>query len=159
MKFARNPYEYRRNLPHLTKADRAHFITFNTWARWELPFACRDLVLDAFRFHDGTKYDLFAVVVMPEHVHAILVPLRDRAGDPFSTAQILHSLKSFTANRIHEHCPEQRRVWQDESLDHVIRHEESLDEKIEYIRMNPVRRGLVKDPADYRWLWVRQFDS
>jgi REP element-mobilizing transposase RayT len=102
---------------------------------------------------------LFAVVVMPEHVHAIIIPLRSEKGDPFSTTQILHSLKSFTANRIHELCPPQRRVWQDESLDHVIRHEESLDEKIEYIRMNPVRRGLVKDPADYRWLWVRQFDS
>jgi REP element-mobilizing transposase RayT len=91
-------------------------------------------VLDAFRFHDGTKCDLFAVVVMPEHVHAIIIPLRSEKGDPFSTTQILHSLKSFTANRIHELCPPQRRVWQDESLEHVIRHEESLDEKIEYIR-------------------------
>ena len=45
-------------------------------------------------------------------------------------------------------------VWQDESFDHVLRSEESLHEKIEYIRMNPVRKGLVQRPEEYRWLWV-----
>jgi hypothetical protein len=36
----------------------------------------------------------------------------------------------------------------------VLRSDESLKEKCEYIRQNPVRRGLVKRPEDYRWLWV-----
>jgi len=157
-KLARNAYNYRRNLPHITKADRPHFVSFNTWDRWELPSACRDIVLNAFKFHDGSKYDLFAVVVMPDHVHSILVPLRNDCGDPFSITDVLHSIKSFTANMIHEHCPERRRVWQDESMDHVIRHEESLDEKIEYIRMNPVRRRLVSEPSQYHWLLEKQFE-
>ncbi len=45
-------------------------------------------------------------------------------------------------------------VWQEESFDHVLRTSESLKEKIEYIRQNPVRRGLVVRPEDYRWLCV-----
>lgn len=157
-KLVRNPYAYRRNLPHLTKADRVHFVTFNTWGRWELDPSCRDAVLQAFHFHDGAKYDLFAVVVMPEHVHALLVPLRDDCGDPLPISDILHSLKSFTANRIRREQPERRHVWQDESLDHVVRHEESLDQKIDYLRENPVRRGLAKRSDECRWLWVKQFE-
>jgi hypothetical protein len=38
---------------------------------------------------------------------------------------------------------------QEESFDHVLRSEESLDEKVEYIRQNPVRSGLVTSPEDY----------
>jgi hypothetical protein len=45
-------------------------------------------------------------------------------------------------------------MWQEESFDHVLRSEERLEETVEYIRQNPVRRGLVARPEDYRWLWV-----
>jgi len=62
-------------------------------------------------------------------------------------------MKSATAHRIsklHSSGP----VWQEESFDHVLRSNESLKEKCEYIRQNPVRRGLVGQPGEYRWLWV-----
>jgi hypothetical protein len=36
----------------------------------------------------------------------------------------------------------------------VLRSDESFAQKVEYIRQNPVRRGLVRRPEDYRWLWV-----
>ena len=45
-------------------------------------------------------------------------------------------------------------VWEEESFDHVLRSDESLKEKCQYIRQNPVEAGLVKVPEDYRWLWV-----
>jgi hypothetical protein len=45
-------------------------------------------------------------------------------------------------------------VWQEESFDHVLRSNESFAEKLEYIRQNPVRRGLVQKSEDYRWLWI-----
>jgi len=44
-------------------------------------------------------------------------------------------------------------VWQDESFDHVVRHEEGLEKKIQYVRENPVRKGLVAKAEDYKWLW------
>jgi hypothetical protein len=45
-------------------------------------------------------------------------------------------------------------VWQEESFDHVLRNDGSFQEKLEYIRQNPVRRGLIAKPEDYRWLWL-----
>jgi hypothetical protein len=38
----------------------------------------------------------------------------------------------------------------------VLRSQESFEAKLEYLRQNPVRQGLVKKPEDYQWLWVEQ---
>jgi len=38
----------------------------------------------------------------------------------------------------------------------ILRSQESLEDKLEYIRQNPVRRGLADKPQDYPWLWVEQ---
>ncbi len=43
-------------------------------------------------------------------------------------------------------------LWIEESFDRVIRNETDLEQKIEYIKQNPVKKGLVTDAADYRWL-------
>lgn len=91
---------------------------------------------------------------MPEHVHLILTPLRDSAGAEFSLADILHSIKSYSAHEINRLLKRKGTVWLDESFDHVLRSEDRLDSKIEYICQNPVRRGLVKEPLQYRWLWT-----
>jgi REP element-mobilizing transposase RayT len=91
---------------------------------------------------------------MPDHVHLLLTPLRNPDGWPYPAVDILQCLKSTTAHRINKLLRRSGPVWQDESLDHVLRSDESLKEKCEYIRQNPVRRGLVERPEDYRWLWV-----
>ena len=38
-------------------------------------------------------------------------------------------------------------------FDHRIRNSENLEEKFQYIRMNPVRRGLVATPGEWPWVW------
>jgi hypothetical protein len=35
-----------------------------------------------------------------------------------------------------------------------LRASEKLEEKIAYILDNPVRKGLVSYPEEYRWLWA-----
>lgn len=41
--------------------------------------------------------------------------------------------------------------WQAEFFDHVLRSAESYEEKWEYVRLNPVRAGLV--PTAEEWLF------
>lgn len=41
-----------------------------------------------------------------------------------------------------------------EGFDHVVRDSENLDEKIEYRLQNPVRKGLVAKPGEYRWIFL-----
>jgi REP element-mobilizing transposase RayT len=147
-------YEYRRRLPHYQKDERAVFVTFCYGCLDPLPESVRDIVLRHCLHDQGTKATIHAVVVMPEHAHLLLTPLRDLDGNLYSLVEILQAIKSASAHSMNRALGRSGPVWQEESFDHVLRSEESFDEKVEYIRQNPVRRGLVKRPEDYRWLWV-----
>jgi hypothetical protein len=46
----------------------------------------------------------------------------------------------------------QKPHWQEGFFDHLLRSSESYGEKWEYVRMNPVRAGLCRQPED----WVFQ---
>jgi REP element-mobilizing transposase RayT len=159
-------YRYRRRLPHLQKADAAVFVTFCTGGRCVLPEAARDLVLEHCLREGGLqpftgegarttlRIHLYAVVVMPHHVHLLFLPLRDENGWPFPLVDILQCLKGATAHRINKLLRSSGPVWEEESFDHVLRSHEGLRNKCEYIRQNPVEAGLVRRPEDYGWLWV-----
>ena len=162
-------YRYRRRLPHLQKADAALFVTFCTGARLILPNQARDLVFEHCLREGGLasvvrvsapakgrppRIHLYAVVVMPDHVHLLLLPLRDENGWPVPLVDILQCLKSATAHRMNKLVHNSGPVWEEESFDHVLRSDESLKEKCEYIRQNPVEAGIVKRPEDYPWLWI-----
>ena len=69
---------------------------------------------------------------------------------------ILQSLKSSSAHSVNKLLGTSGPVWQTESFDHVLLSGESLVEKREYIRQNPVRKSLVKITEDYPWLWLEE---
>lgn len=151
-----NRYEYRRRLPHFQKPGQTIFVSFRKKPRTPLPAPCRSAVLSCCLYGNGRRFHLHATVVMPEHVHLLMTPLRDEDGDPFCLRDILKGIKGASARQINELLGSSGPVWQEESFDHVTRNEESLEDKIEYIRQNPVRRGLVRTPEEYEWLWVEK---
>jgi putative transposase len=146
-------YQYRRRLPHF-QSDAPLFVTFCAGGPLVLSEEARDLVLEHILREHGKRIDLLALVVMPDHVHLLLTALRDENGWPVQLFEIMQCLKSCTAHRINKPLHRSGPVWEEESFDHVLRSDESLKEKCEYIRQNPVRAGLVQEPEDYRWLWV-----
>jgi len=80
-------------------------------------------------------------LLMPDHLHAIVsVP---RSEDLQKT---IASFKHFVSH-------ETGICWQRGFFDHRLRNDESFEEKAHYIRMNPVRRGLVCRPED--WPYAR----
>lgn len=149
-------YNYRRRLPHYQKPGRAVFVTFCTGACSPLPESVRELVLWHCLHDDGKKIRMHAAVVMPDHVHLLLTPLVDKTGYPNSLVAVLQSIKGASAHSINRALGTSGPVWQEESFDHVLRGDESFGEKLEYIRQNPVRGGLVRKPKDYPWLWVEE---
>ncbi len=92
---------------------------------------------------------------MPEHVHMLLTPRMDQTGAPYSIPEIMQSIKGVSAHRINKLLRRQGPVWQQESFDHVPRRAQSVNVRVEYVRQNPVRRGLANKPEEYRWLWVK----
>jgi REP element-mobilizing transposase RayT len=146
-------YEYRRRLPHYQQDDRPIFVTCR--AIRPLPFSpeARTVVLRHVLFDNGRRIHLHAAVVMPDHLHLLFTALRDEDGWTFALPEIMKAIKGVSARNINKLYGQSGPVWQDESFDHVLRGDESLEETVEYIRQNPVRRGLVAKPEDYPWLW------
>lgn len=91
-----------------------------------------EIVHSALRFFEGQRYALDELVVMPNHVHVLVRPLPGHG-----LADILHSWKSYTANRLNRRLGRTGQLWQHESYDHIVRNEAAMDAIRRYIRANP----------------------
>jgi RecG-like helicase/REP element-mobilizing transposase RayT len=152
------PQYHHRRLPHFERAWMKYAITFSTRNRRTLSERARDVVIESIRRWHGRRYELFAACVMPDHVHLLIEPMVERQNESgnsifFSLSKILHSIKSFTANRISKIEKINEPVWESESFDRMIRSESDLQEKFEYITRNPWDAGIAKPKEDYRWVW------
>jgi putative transposase len=63
-----------RKLPHWELNGSIYHITFVTWDRLELNETGRQVVLDACLFFNFKRYEVFAIVVMHDHVHLLIKP-------------------------------------------------------------------------------------
>jgi len=86
---------------------------------------------------------------MPDHVHFVI------ALGTSSLAQLVHSFKSFTANKINGLLGRSGQFWQEQYHDHAIRKDEVLNDIVFYMLNNPVRAGLVKDFHDWPFWYCR----
>jgi REP element-mobilizing transposase RayT len=145
--------EYRRKLPHIQVEAKPVFVTFCTYRRWEIPESVRGLVLQHCLHDHKRKLQVHGTVVMPDHVHLAFTPLSDSEGNVFSLAEILGAIKGASAHRINQALHRRGKVWQTESFDHILRSEEKIREKVDYICQNPIRRGLAETIDEYAWLW------
>jgi len=142
-----------RNLPHWELEGAVYFITFNTWEKLELTPAARQVVLNACKFFDRQRYQIFCLVVMPDHVHMLMQPLAKSDNKCWSLSSILHSMKSYSSKQIPKVMKHIGTVWQDERHDHIVRDEREFQVFWEYIRQNPVKAGLSVTPEEYPFFW------
>ncbi len=124
-----------------------HFITFSCYRR--MPFletnTARDTVqLILERTRKQHELCIAAYVLMPEHVH--LLTDEPAIGCLATFLQIFKQLSSRELKPSGE-----KQFWQRRYYDFNVHSEERRIEKIRYIHRNPVTRGLVARPEDYRW--------
>jgi len=137
---------YRRKLPHWRQAEAVYFVTWRLHPEQpELSPDERTIVVDALEHFRKQRYELFAYVVMNDHIHGLVKPI-----DEHSLQSILHSWKSFTAYRLQRQFGRQGAVWQDEYFDRIVRDEADFFEKTEYILNNPRKRW--HEIEDYKWV-------
>jgi len=98
--------------------------------------------------HKGVElahFDLSAYVVMPNHVHLLVLPR-------IAPDRMMKSLKGSTAreaNRALGRTGEP--FWQKESYDHWVRSQQEFESIRAYIENNPVKAGLVRTPEEFPW--------
>ena len=143
--------------PQLQRDNKPHFVTFVTKRRWVMNAIAREITLQCCTRGIGEQYDLYVAVVMPDHVHLVLVQQLALGGSASRRFQkSMKNIKGRAAHEINRRLERCGAVWQEESFDRVLRCSEKLDEKIAYVLDNPVRRGLVKDWREYAWIWYQE---
>ena len=141
-----------------------HFITFSSYRRMGLLSSARARnvfvqILDELRGRYG--FSLVGYVVMPEHVHLLIG--QPAKGTPSTVMQVLKQRVSRRLRRKRrlrvgqlelgfdggEELP--ARFWQRRFFDFNVWSLKKRVEKLEYMHMNPVKRGLVAHPKDWQW--------
>jgi YbgC/YbaW family acyl-CoA thioester hydrolase len=133
----------RRNLPHWCLDGSIYFITFRA-ASQVLSIDERRLVLQHIKGGHEKFYYLAATVVMPDHVHLLLIP-----KEPYSLSRIMKGIKGVTARKINLARGTAGKIWQDECWDRIVRDDKEFEEKLQYMADNPVKAGLATSIEEY----------
>jgi REP element-mobilizing transposase RayT len=112
----------RRRLPHFEKPWAIYAVTITTARRRSLSPQARTIVLNAWRHFHNARYELFAICVMPDHVHALFQPWPKNEAHVdettfWSLTDLMRSLKSFTAREINRAEHKTGAVWEKETFD------------------------------------------
>jgi len=139
-----------------------HYITCSCYER--RPFLGSPSRLDLFlkifeQVRQKYEFHVVGYVVMPEHIHLLI-------GEPDdgSIAVIMQVLKQ----RVSHQCLSRARsrlaqdtappaFWLPRSYDFNVFSEKKIAEKLDYIHWNPVKRGLVASPEQWRWSSYRYY--
>jgi putative transposase len=95
----------------------------------------------AFRQQSG-RWHAHLFLLMPDHVHALVSFPQDE-----DMCKVIANFKEATAKRTGV-------SWQRDFFDHRLRARESLQEKWDYVLMNPVRKGLIDRPEAWPYVWL-----
>tara|TARA_R110001592_G_scaffold8968_1_gene48252 strand:- start:682 stop:1242 length:561 start_codon:yes stop_codon:yes gene_type:complete len=151
----------------------AHYLTFSCFQkrRFLIRDRTRQYVVGALdRARAKHKFDLWAYVIMPTHIHVLLFPREDVYDMGKIETTIKLSVTRRAMNYLRRYNPEglrylatgQRdtpyRFWQQgEGYDENLSTLEAAHAIAEYIHNNPVRAGLVANQEDWKWSSAREW--
>ena len=136
-------------------------------------FLCDELARNTLRaaiqkIQGERPFEMPAIVLLPDHLHAIWTLPPGDADDPVRWRRIK---EEFTRNFLGGGDSEtpvsksrrkrkERGIWQRRYWEHTIRDEHDFERHFDYIHFNPVKHGYVRSPIDWPFSsfhrWVEQ---
>ena len=113
-----------------------------------------NLVLNNLYHHHQKRYELICALLMPNHSHIIIRPLKNENNENFALQAIMKWHKNYTAVHANKILNRKGAFWLHESYDHFVRDEKELYRIINYILQNPVKAGLVNHFKEWSCFWV-----
>ena len=96
------------------------------------------------------RFNVYVFCLMPDHFHALIGP--GTSGKTLGA--ICGGFKSLSTRAYWQW--HDGRLWHRQFYDHILRNREDFEETLNYIRMNPLRRGLVERADD--WPYTERLD-
>ena len=144
----------------------AQFITFSCYKRRKLldHDRAKKIVIGTLGSQLATHYGLcIGFVIMPEHVHCLvwfdepghLSPFMNHWKD--QTSLKIKNLYQRELTQYWSTIDETDPAWQARYYPFNVFTEKKLVEKLDYMHLNPVRRGLVSRAVDWKWSSARWY--
>ncbi|MGH9774819.1 MAG: REP-associated tyrosine transposase [Candidatus Acidiferrales bacterium] len=161
-----------KNLKRYYGKDELHFITCSCYRRLPLlgSARARNTFVEVLRkVRDKRGFALVGYVVMPEHFHLLIT--EPPVGTPSSVLQVLKQRVSLELRRVERnrepecgrHLDRSKDIlpqfWHRRFYDLNVWSQKKKTEKLEYMHMNPVKRGLVTSPKDWAWSSYSFYES
>ena len=137
-------------------SDRYLFVTVNL-LRSRTNLQEKDferLAASLVRLRQKCGFLLTAWVFLPDHWHLIIYP-----PHPLTISEVLKAVKVSSMIPINFMRGETGELWQGRFFDRALRTVKEHHETVEYIHLNPVRRGLVRNAADWKWSSVHEYSG
>jgi REP element-mobilizing transposase RayT len=103
---------------------------------------CAEVMACALRHFDGDRYLQVSWIIMPNHIHCLLVQ-----SDNWPLEKVLHSWKRYTARVINKLLGNNGSFWQRDYFDRLVRDSNHFANCVRYIRNNPRKAGLHLQPS------------
>jgi len=157
--------QHRRNYNDPGHAHELTFSCYNGFRFLASDRTCDWLAESLEKARSELQFDLWAYVFMPEHVHVVIHPRKSE----YDIAEIRKAIKAPVGTRaikyLKAEAPEwlpritrgrgsktERLFWQSGGgYDRNVTDGKTLMEMIDYIHLNPVRRGLVERAEQWKW--------
>ena len=162
-------HSHRKTCRRFNDVGHAHALTFSCFFRRAFlskERSCQWLIAALDQARRRHAYHLWAYVIMPEHVHILVWP----TVTDYNVGEFLKSVKQSVFRRaiayLNQEAPSfldqladrqpsgkiHCRFWQrGGGYDRNLFDPQAIHQEIEYIHLNPVRRGLVARPEDWYW--------
>ncbi|HLW83828.1 MAG TPA: transposase [Candidatus Sulfotelmatobacter sp.] len=144
-------------------AHHLHFITCSCYRR--LPFLGAARARDRFlsileQTRQRYRFVVVGYVVMPEHIHLLLT--EPEIATPSTVMQVLKQRSAAALlpkkrrvdprqRDLFQGAASRRAFWQARFYDFNVWTTRKRVEKLRYMHRNPVKRGLVESPEQWRW--------
>lgn len=126
-----------------------YFVTSSTYghrATFQVIRHCEIFVEHLHRCRSQRIFLLHSFVLMPDHFHLILTPAPE-----ITLERAVQFVKGGSSHAMGMLANRNAPIWQRGFSDHRIRELNDYGIHLNYINMNPVRRGLVESPERFRW--------
>jgi putative transposase len=159
--------------PNSPKAAHPQFVTCTVLGNTPL-FSLSEpaqIVIDCWRtMQQSGRLNIYGYVIMEDYLHLIAsaadLPKEVRFFKAATASQILQLLQSpdllGMAKRLKRFQNQQKSdpaclVWQDGGAAEILLNHDLMRKKLDYMHNNPVKRGYVASPTEYRFSSARDY--
>lgn len=168
------------NAYKIIEKDKLYFLTLQVveWIDIFTRQTYRDIIIDNLKYCQSEKgLEIYGYVIMSNHIHILA------RASLNNLSEILRDFKSYSTKVIIQkikESPESRKrwllsqfkiaasrnsknkfyqMWTNDNHAEIIYSNKFIQQKLNYIHMNPVKAGIVSNPVDYLYSSARNYSN